>query len=143
MCACTWPGVLGVLSRGAFLRPSCLCFWKDFSCGASDVETRRAETIAERSVGMIGLCTYSDRGLGISVTSGKKRVTSPSSRRVSTELRYRKQPWGLVKSFIEKNFWSGLEDYFRHLGKGGSDQSCCNDSITLSSLCMPPCKQAM
>lgn len=36
--------------------------------------------------------------------------------RVSTELRYRKQPWGLVKTFIEKNFWSGLEDYFRHLG---------------------------
>ncbi|XP_025784658.1 GRAM domain-containing protein 1B [Puma concolor] len=34
---------------------------------------------------------------------------------VSTELRYRKQPWGLVKTFIEKNFWSGLEDYFRHL----------------------------
>jgi hypothetical protein len=37
--------------------------------------------------------------------------------RVSTELRYRKQPWGLVKTFIEKNFWSGLEDYFRHLGR--------------------------
>lgn len=37
--------------------------------------------------------------------------------RVSTELRYRKQPWGLVKTFIEKNFWSGLEDYFRHLGE--------------------------
>ncbi|XP_053125602.1 protein Aster-B isoform X4 [Hemicordylus capensis] len=35
--------------------------------------------------------------------------------RVSTELRYRKQPWGLVKSFIEKNFWGGLDDYFRHL----------------------------
>lgn len=45
--------------------------------------------------------------------------------RVSTELRYRKQPWGLVKTFIEKNFWSGLEDYFRHLGeppaRGGGD----------------------
>lgn len=40
-------------------------------------------------------------------------------RRVSTELRYRKQPWGLVKTFIEKNFWSGLEDYFRHLGEPG------------------------
>lgn len=39
--------------------------------------------------------------------------------RVSTELRYRKQPWGLVKTFIEKNFWSGLEDYFRHLGEEG------------------------
>ncbi|XP_019342842.1 protein Aster-B isoform X2 [Alligator mississippiensis] len=44
------------------------------------------------------------------------RVAKNKSRlRVSTELRYRKQPWGLVKSFIEKNFWSGLEDYFRHL----------------------------
>uniref|UniRef100_A0A8C2ZGQ2 GRAM domain containing 1B n=1 Tax=Cyclopterus lumpus TaxID=8103 RepID=A0A8C2ZGQ2_CYCLU len=37
--------------------------------------------------------------------------------RVSTELRYRKQPWGLVKGFIEKNFWSGLEENFRHFGK--------------------------
>uniref|UniRef100_A0A1A8UM12 GRAM domain containing 1B n=5 Tax=Nothobranchius TaxID=28779 RepID=A0A1A8UM12_NOTFU len=36
--------------------------------------------------------------------------------RISTELRYRKQPWGLVKGFIEKNFWSGLEENFRHLG---------------------------
>ncbi|CAK6974366.1 protein Aster-B isoform X1 [Scomber scombrus] len=35
--------------------------------------------------------------------------------RVSTELRFRKQPWGLVKGFIEKNFWSGLEENFRHL----------------------------
>ncbi|KAJ7305002.1 hypothetical protein JRQ81_010753 [Phrynocephalus forsythii] len=44
------------------------------------------------------------------------RVARNKSRlRVSTELRYRKQPWGLVKSFIEKNFWSGLDDYFRHL----------------------------
>lgn len=22
-----------------------------------------------------------------------------------------------MKTFIEKNFWSGLEDYFRHLGE--------------------------
>ncbi|XP_041918844.1 protein Aster-B isoform X8 [Alosa sapidissima] len=35
--------------------------------------------------------------------------------RVSTELRYRKQPWGLVKGFIEKNFWSGLDENFRSL----------------------------
>ncbi|XP_070825869.1 protein Aster-B isoform X5 [Chaetodon trifascialis] len=35
--------------------------------------------------------------------------------RVSTELRYRKQPWGLVKGFIERNFWSGIEENFRHL----------------------------
>ncbi|XP_029429846.1 protein Aster-B isoform X4 [Rhinatrema bivittatum] len=44
------------------------------------------------------------------------RVARNKSRlRVSTELRYRKQPWGLVKTFIEKNFWSGLDDYFHHL----------------------------
>ncbi|CAL1574035.1 unnamed protein product [Knipowitschia caucasica] len=35
--------------------------------------------------------------------------------RVSTELRYRKQPWSLVKTFIERSFWSGLDDYFKHL----------------------------
>lgn len=35
--------------------------------------------------------------------------------RVSTELRYRKQPWGIVKGFIERNFWSGLDEYFRNL----------------------------
>lgn len=36
---------------------------------------------------------------------------------MSTELRYRKQPWGLVKGFIERNFWSGIDDNFRRLGK--------------------------
>ncbi|XP_051541253.1 protein Aster-B isoform X2 [Myxocyprinus asiaticus] len=35
--------------------------------------------------------------------------------RVSAELRFRKQPWGLVKGFIERNFWSGLDEYFRYL----------------------------
>nr|XP_023395595.1 GRAM domain-containing protein 1A [Loxodonta africana] len=31
--------------------------------------------------------------------------------RVSSEIRYRKQPWSLVKSLIEKNSWSGIEDH--------------------------------
>ncbi|XP_048185718.1 protein Aster-A isoform X2 [Perognathus longimembris pacificus] len=35
--------------------------------------------------------------------------------RVSSEIRYRKQPWSLVKSLIEKNTWSGIEEYFHHL----------------------------
>ncbi|XP_053523562.1 protein Aster-A isoform X2 [Artibeus jamaicensis] len=35
--------------------------------------------------------------------------------RVSSEIRYRKQPWSLVKSLIEKNSWNGIEDYFHHL----------------------------
>lgn len=51
------------------------------------------------------------------VCQGKADLVCGFICRVSTELRYRKQPWGLVKTFIEKNFWSGLEDYFRHLGE--------------------------
>ncbi|XP_062297971.1 protein Aster-C [Scomber scombrus] len=35
--------------------------------------------------------------------------------RVYTDVKYKKQPWGLVKSFITKNSWSGIEDNFRHL----------------------------
>ncbi|XP_069491988.1 protein Aster-C isoform X2 [Ambystoma mexicanum] len=35
--------------------------------------------------------------------------------RVSSDLKYRKQPWGLIRAMIEKNGWSGLEDYFRQL----------------------------
>ncbi|XP_068126988.1 protein Aster-C isoform X2 [Hyperolius riggenbachi] len=35
--------------------------------------------------------------------------------RVSTDVKYRKQPWGLIKTFIERNSWSGLEDYFKQL----------------------------
>ncbi|XP_050004848.1 protein Aster-C isoform X2 [Alexandromys fortis] len=35
--------------------------------------------------------------------------------RVSTDVRYRKQPWGIIKSLIEKNSWSSLERYFKQL----------------------------
>ncbi|XP_033288023.1 protein Aster-C isoform X1 [Orcinus orca] len=35
--------------------------------------------------------------------------------RVSTDLKYRKQPWAIVKSLIEKNSWSSLADYFKQL----------------------------
>ncbi|XP_057402087.1 protein Aster-C isoform X2 [Balaenoptera acutorostrata] len=37
--------------------------------------------------------------------------------RVSTDLKYKKQPWAVVKSLIEKNSWSSLADYFKQLGK--------------------------
>ncbi|XP_054478505.1 protein Aster-C isoform X2 [Anoplopoma fimbria] len=36
--------------------------------------------------------------------------------RVYTDVKYKKQPWGLVKSFITKNSWSGIEENFRQLG---------------------------
>ncbi|XP_037312271.1 protein Aster-C [Pungitius pungitius] len=35
--------------------------------------------------------------------------------RVYTDVKYNKQPWGMVKSFITKNSWSGAEENFRQL----------------------------
>jgi len=35
--------------------------------------------------------------------------------RVSAELQYRKNPWGLVKNFIEKNAYKGIEENFEKL----------------------------
>uniref|UniRef100_A0A3B5KJB4 GRAM domain containing 1A n=1 Tax=Xiphophorus couchianus TaxID=32473 RepID=A0A3B5KJB4_9TELE len=37
--------------------------------------------------------------------------------RVSSDICYRKQPWSLVKALIEKNTWSGIEDYYRNMGE--------------------------
>lgn len=40
--------------------------------------------------------------------------------RVSSEICYRKQPWSLVKALIEKNTWSGIEEYYKHMGESQS-----------------------
>ncbi|XP_039259388.2 protein Aster-A-like isoform X2 [Styela clava] len=42
--------------------------------------------------------------------------------RVTSELRYKKTPWGLVKNFIEKNVASGLTQNFRKLAYQLKDQ---------------------
>ncbi|XP_061777141.1 protein Aster-C isoform X3 [Nerophis ophidion] len=36
---------------------------------------------------------------------------------VFTDVKYKKHPWSLIKSFITKNSWNGIEDYFRELGE--------------------------
>lgn len=36
--------------------------------------------------------------------------------RVYTNVKYKKQPWGLVKTFITKNSWGSIEENFRQLG---------------------------
>ncbi|XP_060756485.1 protein Aster-A isoform X2 [Neoarius graeffei] len=41
--------------------------------------------------------------------------TQKSRLRVSSDICYRKQPWSLVKALIEKNTWSGIEEYYRHM----------------------------
>ncbi|XP_060090623.1 protein Aster-C isoform X2 [Heteronotia binoei] len=44
------------------------------------------------------------------------RMSSQTCRlRVSSDVKYKKQPWGLVKSIIEKNTWGGLQESFKHL----------------------------
>ncbi|XP_051922620.1 protein Aster-A isoform X1 [Hippocampus zosterae] len=44
-----------------------------------------------------------------SINKNKSRL------RVSSDICYRKQPWSLVKALIEKNTWSGIEEYYRHM----------------------------
>ncbi|XP_019129214.2 GRAM domain-containing protein 1C isoform X1 [Larimichthys crocea] len=52
-------------------------------------------------------------------TQNRYCITRNSKRKcrlkVFTDVKYKKQPWGLVKSFITKNSWSGIEDYFKQL----------------------------
>ncbi|XP_039982446.1 protein Aster-C isoform X2 [Xiphias gladius] len=52
-------------------------------------------------------------------TQNRYYIISNSKRkcrlRVYTDVKYKKQPWGMVKTFITKNSWSGIEDYFRQL----------------------------
>uniref|UniRef100_A0AAQ4RV37 GRAM domain containing 1A n=1 Tax=Gasterosteus aculeatus aculeatus TaxID=481459 RepID=A0AAQ4RV37_GASAC len=43
--------------------------------------------------------------------------------RVSSDICYRKQPWSLVKALIEKNTWSGIEEYYRHMGESQAPPS--------------------
>ncbi|KAH0625029.1 hypothetical protein JD844_033047 [Phrynosoma platyrhinos] len=35
--------------------------------------------------------------------------------RISSDVKYKKQPWGLVKNIIEKNTWSGIQENFKQL----------------------------
>lgn len=50
--------------------------------------------------------------------SGGRRLNAPfiAATRVYTNVKYKKQPWGVVKSFITKNTRSEIEDNFRQLG---------------------------
>ncbi|CAI5773020.1 VASt domain-containing protein [Podarcis lilfordi] len=44
------------------------------------------------------------------------RMSSQKCRlRISSDVKYRKQPWGLVKNIIEKNTWGGIGENFKQL----------------------------
>lgn len=36
---------------------------------------------------------------------------------VHSQIKYRKSVWGLVKGFIEKNTWAGVEDFYQALSR--------------------------
>uniref|UniRef100_A0A3Q2Q0Y5 GRAM domain containing 1A n=1 Tax=Fundulus heteroclitus TaxID=8078 RepID=A0A3Q2Q0Y5_FUNHE len=44
-------------------------------------------------------------------------ISKHKSRLVSSDICYRKQPWSLVKTLIEKNTWSGIEEYYRNMSE--------------------------
>lgn len=54
-------------------------------------------------------------GRGLLLLTNEEAVVALS--RVSSDICYRKQPWSLVKALIEKNTWSGIEEYYRHMGE--------------------------
>ncbi|XP_053161854.1 protein Aster-C isoform X3 [Hemicordylus capensis] len=44
------------------------------------------------------------------------RMSSQKCRlRISSDVKYKKQPWGLVKNIIEKNTWGGIQENFKQL----------------------------
>ncbi|XP_062983009.1 protein Aster-C [Elgaria multicarinata webbii] len=44
------------------------------------------------------------------------RMSSQKCRlRISSDVKYKKQPWGLVKNIIEKNTWGGIKENFKQL----------------------------
>ncbi|XP_031334333.1 protein Aster-B-like isoform X3 [Photinus pyralis] len=60
---------------------------------------------------------YADT-FSVSIHYCLKRVSeSQTSLLVCAQIKYKKTVWGLVKGFIEKNCWQGLEDYFKSLSK--------------------------
>ncbi|XP_063798311.1 protein Aster-A isoform X2 [Pseudophryne corroboree] len=67
-----------------------------------------------------------------SVAKNKARL------RVSSEICYRKQPWSLVRSIIEKNSWNGMEEHFRQLDKTTSSYICVLTMPTPTSICTTP-----
>ncbi|XP_063160795.1 protein Aster-C [Candoia aspera] len=53
---------------------------------------------------------YTVNSYGISHMSSQK-----CRLRISSDVKYKKQPWGLVKNIIEKNTWGGIQENFKQL----------------------------
>lgn len=43
---------------------------------------------------------------------------------VYVEIKYTKSVWGVIKGFIDKNAWAGLENFYRDLLKSLQSEYC-------------------
>lgn len=59
----------------------------------------------------------------------KATVDDSTVMSVHAQIKYKKSVWGVIKGFIEKNTWLGLEDFYEALSKA-----------LMSEYCLPPAK---
>lgn len=59
----------------------------------------------------------------------KSTVDDSTVMSVHAQIKYKKSVWGVIKGFIEKNTWYGLEDFYEALSKA-----------LMSEYCLPPAK---
>lgn len=59
----------------------------------------------------------------------KSTVDDSTVMSVHAQIKYKKSVWGVIKGFIEKNTWLGLEDFYEALSKA-----------LMAEYCLPPAK---
>jgi hypothetical protein len=59
----------------------------------------------------------------------KSTVDDSTVMSVHAQIKYKKSVWGVIKGFIEKNTWLGLEDFYEALSKS-----------LMAEYCLPPAK---
>uniref|UniRef100_A0A3B5LXP4 GRAM domain containing 1c n=1 Tax=Xiphophorus couchianus TaxID=32473 RepID=A0A3B5LXP4_9TELE len=57
------------------------------------------------------------------------RVSKRKCRLVYSDVKYSKPTFGLIKTFITKNSWSGIEDYFRQLAELLEEEAEMNQAV--------------
>lgn len=59
----------------------------------------------------------------------KRTVDDSTVMSVHAQIKYKKSVWGVIKGFIEKNTWLGLEEFYEALSKA-----------LMAEYCLPPAK---
>lgn len=59
----------------------------------------------------------------------KRTIDDATVMSVHAQVKYKKSVWGVIKGFIEKNTWLGLEEFYESLSKA-----------LMTEYCLPPAK---